>query len=183
MASRILVVADEPVVGALVDALRDTFEVAAAGGASQALPLIDAEAFLVVVLGLAGAAGLAVLRAALARSRRTRFVLLAVAAEAEAIALVERGAGARLEGPAHPEALVRAVERALPYREAVDVARVAAARRYLEALLREFGGNVTRAADRAGMDRENLHRLLRRYDLRAGDFRDPAAPAPGGRDG
>ena len=59
----------------------------------------------------------------------------------------------------------------LPYKEAVVEARDRTSREYLVALLAEFGGNVTRAAERAGMERESLHRLLRRYGLRSDDFK------------
>ncbi|WP_323383042.1 sigma-54-dependent transcriptional regulator [Myxococcus dinghuensis] len=59
----------------------------------------------------------------------------------------------------------------LPYREAVDSARDAVSRDYLLALMREFGGNVTHAAERAGMERESLHRLLKRYGVRSEDFK------------
>jgi two-component system response regulator AtoC len=65
-----------------------------------------------------------------------------------------------------PAALAR-----LPYREAVAEARDRTSRDYLVALLAEFGGNVTRAAERAGMERESLHRLLRRYGIRSEDFK------------
>ncbi|MDY7229856.1 sigma-54-dependent transcriptional regulator [Hyalangium rubrum] len=61
----------------------------------------------------------------------------------------------------------------MPFREAVDLARDRASRDYLVALLREFGGNVTRAAERAGMERESLHRLLKRYGLKSDDFKEP----------
>jgi transcriptional regulator of acetoin/glycerol metabolism len=60
----------------------------------------------------------------------------------------------------------------MPFREAVDIARDRASRDYLIALLREFGGNVTRAAERAGMERESLHRLLKRYGLKSDDFKE-----------
>jgi DNA-binding NtrC family response regulator len=59
----------------------------------------------------------------------------------------------------------------MPYREAVDLARDRISRDYLVALMREFGGNVTRAAERAGMERESLHRLLKRYSVRSDDFK------------
>ena len=39
------------------------------------------------------------------------------------------------------------------------------------ALMREFGGKVALAAERAGMERESLHRVLRRHRLRAQDFK------------
>ncbi|MHB8875406.1 MAG: sigma-54-dependent transcriptional regulator [Myxococcaceae bacterium] len=59
----------------------------------------------------------------------------------------------------------------MPYREAVDLSRERVSRAYLAALLAEFGGNVTRAAERAGMERESLHRLLKRYGVRSEDFK------------
>jgi two-component system response regulator AtoC len=59
----------------------------------------------------------------------------------------------------------------LPYREAVEQARDRASHDYLAALLRAHEGNVTRAAQEAGMERESLHRLMKRYGLRAEDFR------------
>jgi two-component system response regulator AtoC len=59
----------------------------------------------------------------------------------------------------------------LRYRDAVAGARDRVTREYLVALLTEFGGNVTRAAERAGMERESLHRLLRRHGLRSEDFK------------
>ncbi len=61
----------------------------------------------------------------------------------------------------------------MPYRDAVDIARDRISRDYLVALMREFGGNVTHAAERAGMERESLHRLLRRYGIRSDDFKHP----------
>jgi two-component system response regulator HydG len=62
----------------------------------------------------------------------------------------------------------------LTYREAVELARDRASREYLIALMREFGGSVTAAAERAGMERESLHRLLKRYGLRSNEFKAPS---------
>jgi DNA-binding NtrC family response regulator len=62
-------------------------------------------------------------------------------------------------------------DQALTYKEVVDLARDRASREYLSALLRELGGNVTEAARRAGMERESLHRLLRRYGIRSESFK------------
>ncbi len=59
----------------------------------------------------------------------------------------------------------------LTYREAVDLARDRASREYLIAVMRECGGNVTLAAERAGVERESLHRLLKRYGVRADMFK------------
>jgi DNA-binding NtrC family response regulator len=61
---------------------------------------------------------------------------------------------------------------ALPYRDAVEQARDRVSREYLVALLREQRGNVTKAAERAGMERESLHRLLKKHGLRSDDFRE-----------
>jgi DNA-binding NtrC family response regulator len=80
-----------------------------------------------------------------------------------------RGAAASpAPAPAAPDAEAGA---RLPYRDAIELARERASRDYLAALLREHEGNVTRAAQAAGMERESLHRLMKRYALRAEDFR------------
>jgi len=70
--------------------------------------------------------------------------------------------------PATPGAALAA----LPYKDAVAGARDRVTREYLVALMTEFGGNVTRAAERAGVERESLHRLLRKHGLRSDDFKD-----------
>ena len=60
----------------------------------------------------------------------------------------------------------------VPYEDYIELARYAATRRYLMALLSHHGGSVTDAARGAKMKRESLHRLLRRHDLIAEDFRE-----------
>ncbi|MBL8622938.1 MAG: sigma-54-dependent Fis family transcriptional regulator [Myxococcales bacterium] len=93
--------------------------------------------------------------------------------------------GPRIELEALPEAvsavlrprLTRGAETQLGYREVVDLARDRASREYLIALMQELGGNVSEAARRAGMERETMHRLLKRYAVRSDDFRvDDAKP-------
>jgi transcriptional regulator of acetoin/glycerol metabolism len=59
----------------------------------------------------------------------------------------------------------------MPYRRAVNLVRDRVSRDYLVALMLEFRGNVTHAAERAGMMRESLHRLLKHYRVRAGVFK------------
>ena len=59
----------------------------------------------------------------------------------------------------------------LPHREAMENARDRISREYLSVLMREFEGNVTRAAERAGVERESLHRLLKRYGVRSDEFK------------
>jgi two-component system response regulator HydG len=65
---------------------------------------------------------------------------------------------------------------ALTYRAVVERARARVTQDYLVALLRAFHGNVSRAAERAGIERESLHRLLRQHGLSADDFRKPEEP-------
>ena len=85
----------------------------------------------------------------------------------------------RIELEALPEAvtasvrprLSRATETHLTYREIVDLAQERVSREYLIALMTEFGGTVTEAAKRAGMERESLHRLLKRYGVRSEEFK------------
>ena len=67
----------------------------------------------------------------------------------------------------------------MTYREAIDTAQHEVARRYLEALLTLHRGNVSVAAQHAGIERESFHRLLRRHDLRAEQFREDSHEAPG----
>lgn len=59
------------------------------------------------------------------------------------------------------------------YREALALSRERTSQQYITALLRTFDGNVTRAADLAGLERESLHRLMRRYGIRSDDFKPP----------
>jgi two-component system response regulator AtoC len=59
----------------------------------------------------------------------------------------------------------------LPYRKAMELEQERASREYLVALLTEFRGNVSRAAARAGLERESLHRLLRRHSIRSEEFK------------
>lgn len=59
----------------------------------------------------------------------------------------------------------------LSYREALAKVHDRGSREYLVALLKVFAGNVSRAAERAGLERESLHRLMRLYRIEAGTFR------------
>lgn len=49
-------------------------------------------------------------------------------------------------------------------------------REYLSALLRRHGGNVTLAAETAGLERETVHRMIRRHLLKARDYRPERPP-------
>jgi two-component system response regulator HydG len=71
-----------------------------------------------------------------------------------------------------PEAAIAA---ALPYREAMDKMTLACQKQYLIEVLRRTGGNVTRAAEHAGIERESFHRLMRKCDVDADEIRRHAA--------
>jgi two-component system response regulator HydG len=66
---------------------------------------------------------------------------------------------------------------ALTYRDAVDASREETHRRYLEAVLRRFGGDVSAAAAHAGVERESFYRLMRRSGLSAEDYREERGAA------
>jgi DNA-binding protein Fis len=53
----------------------------------------------------------------------------------------------------------------MSYRDAKEAVLDTFSKQYLETLLAETGGNVTRAADRAGMQRPNFRKLLKRYKV------------------
>ena len=60
----------------------------------------------------------------------------------------------------------------LPYRQATELLHDRATREYLVALLGSTAGNVSNAAEQAGLARESLHRLLRRHHIDPEAFRD-----------
>lgn len=60
---------------------------------------------------------------------------------------------------------------ALTWQQAADRARDHMAPEYLRAVLSAAQGNVAAAAAAAGIERESLYRLLRKYGVRADDFR------------
>jgi DNA-binding NtrC family response regulator len=140
----------------------------------------------------------------LARMIRKRWPLTEVvfmtafASVPEAVDALRLGAYDYVAKPFHPDdvtlLIARALERrrervrkhdaggvdaqlaTLSYREALADARDRGSREYLEALLKVFAGNVSRAAARAGLERESLHRLLRRHGIDADAFRGSRPP-------
>jgi transcriptional regulator of acetoin/glycerol metabolism len=98
-------------------------------------------------------------------------VVIELGAEAAVIHGAVGDAMARLAGVQRRQAGSDDVG-AVPYEEYIELARYAATRRYLMALLARHAGSVTDAARGAKMKRESLHRLLRRHHLIADDFRD-----------
>ena len=75
------------------------------------------------------------------------------------------------ELPALPTRLAGLPLEAMTYRDVLDVARERTTRNYLVALMKDLGGNVTQAAERAGIERESLHRLLKKHGVRSEDFK------------
>ncbi len=59
----------------------------------------------------------------------------------------------------------------LPFREAKDRAIQHFHLRYIRRLLEQYGGNVSRAAEAAGIQRQYLHRLMREAGIEATDFK------------
>ena len=60
---------------------------------------------------------------------------------------------------------------ALTHREYVEAAKARASREYLVSLMERFAGNVTHAASHAGIERESLHRLLKKHAVTPRDFK------------
>jgi transcriptional regulator with PAS, ATPase and Fis domain len=91
-------------------------------------------------------------------------------AVARLVLFPERAERALLPGGADPAAAEDADLRVdLPLREARDEAVAAFERRYLIAVLKKHGWNVTAAAQAMGVSRQFAHKLLARYDIRHGD--------------
>jgi len=59
----------------------------------------------------------------------------------------------------------------LPFKDAKDRMLVSFHRRYVEAMLQESGGNVSRAAEKAGIQRQYFHRLMKESGVSADLFK------------
>ncbi|MCJ7830691.1 MAG: sigma-54-dependent Fis family transcriptional regulator, partial [Desulfobacterales bacterium] len=64
----------------------------------------------------------------------------------------------------------------LSFREAKDRVLQMFHSQYVESLLRESGGNVSRAAETAGIQRQYLHRLMKEVGIDAENFKDKGDP-------
>lgn len=116
--------------------------------------------------------GFACVPDAVTAMRQGAFDYLPKPLEAEEIALVV--ARALEDGGAAPDAACVEAGVDTVFHEAVACARDRASHDYLVALMRQFHGNVTHAATRAGITRESLHRLLKKYGVRSEPFRSAA---------
>jgi DNA-binding NtrC family response regulator len=210
--SRVLVVEDRASVARIVsEVLGAEYEVATVADAPAALARLALWPVDVVVtdVRLPGGSGFDVLRTvrelgahaavvmmtgyptvsdAVAAIKLGAFEYLAKPVDASEMALVVSRALAQLRsgkaGGGSLHADDPAPDPALSYRQVVEEARTRASHAYLTELLQACRGNVTAAAQRAGMKRESFHRLLNIYGVRAADFRRPAAsedePGEGG---
>ena len=187
----------------LRDILARRHDVVLAADGPEALGQLEADRFEVVLtdVRMPGVDGFELVRLIKERWPLTEVVMMtAFASVPSAVEAIRQGAYDYIQKPIDPDdvdlVVTRALERhreraterhkgptsgppsmqelaALSYREALASARDRGSHEYLSALLRTFGGNVSRAAERAGLERESLHRLLRRHGIQAGTFRDP----------
>lgn len=195
--ARILVVDDKPNFLALFKRIVPAdIEVVCAGDGALALELLAAEPFDVVVsdIRMPGADGMTLLRQVRDRGIVVEVILMtAFGTIPDAVKAMKDGAADYLTKPFVPDDAISAIEHALerrknaraaleegsgmasatslPYREAIAVGRDRATREYLVALLKDVQGNVTQAAERAGIERESFHRLMKRHSVRAEDYR------------
>lgn len=92
---------------------------------------------------------------------------------------IDRGLFPFLEAALGEYAPEVAAVAALPYREAMDRLTVSCQKQYLTEVLRRCGGNVTRAAEHAGIERESFHRLMRKCGVQADEIRRELAEKEG----
>jgi len=195
--SSVLVVDDKQAVTELMmTILRDGYDVTSTCDAREAMELIERREFAVVLtdVRMPGASGFDVLAAVRRRGAATRVVLMTgFASVPDAVRAMREGAfdyvAKPLDAPEVQLVVARALEdrvlgaRQEPQATAVDVrfheavlaARHRASHDYLVALMKQSGGNVTRAARQAGMARESLHRVLKQYGVRSEDFKPQEA--------
>ena len=193
--ARVLVVDDKENFLALFRRImpRD-IEVVCAPDGSRALEMLETETFDVVItdIRMAGADGMTVLRRIRESGSDTEVILMtAYGTIGDAVRAMKHGASDYLTKPFDTDDAIAAIENAivrrqrpteapraaasniasLPYREALASERDRATREYLVALLADVSGNVTQAAERAGIERESFHRLMKRHGIRAEDYR------------
>ncbi len=80
--------------------------------------------------------------------------------------ILPKGSAAALDQPSDELLQALAPLAELSYQEARQSALGAFERAYVQGLLERAGGNVSRAARLAGLDRVYLHRLIRKHSLR-----------------
>lgn len=195
--ARVLVVDDKvSVLAVLASMLRDVYEVTTASDPIAAMSLLTPGRFDLVLTDVCmpTASGFDLLAAVKRNAADTTVVLMTgFASIPDAVKAIRQGAFDYVAKPLEAAEVSLVVARALEHRErggasgpawtspveldfrdVIIAARDSASREYLLALMEQFRGNVTRAAAKAGMTRENLHRLLRKYGVRSESFKQPA---------
>jgi len=191
--AQVLVVDDkESVLELMASILGETYEVTTSADPAAAMTLAAERRFDVVLtdVRMPGATGFDVLAAVKRAGSPAAVVMMTgYASVPDAVEAMRQGAFDYVSKPLQADdvslAVARAVEHRLrqaepaagsqpDFREAMVAARARASREYLAALMRDFQGNVTRAAGHAGLTREALHRLLKKYGVRSDDFRPHA---------
>ena len=196
--AQVLVVDDkETVLELMASILSEAYDVTTLSDPAAAMALLAERPFDVVLtdVRMPGATGFDVLAAVKrAASEASVVMMTGFASVPDAVGAMRQGAFDYVSKPLEADDVSLVVARALEhrasrakpaatgpasagpavatdFREAVLAARDRASHDYLVALMRDFHGNVTRAATQAGMTREGLHRLLKKYGVRSEDFR------------
>jgi len=199
--ARVLVIDDkESILDLMASILEPAYEVTTTPSPSKAFGLIERAGFDVVLtdVRMPGASGFDLLAAARRSAAEPSVVMMTgFASIPDAVEAIRQGAFDYVPKPVEADEIALVVARAAAerrdrdaerasalavathFREAMNVARDRASREYLVALMRQFRGNVTRAARQAGMTRESLHRLLKKYGVRSEAFK-PLDPGSAG---
>lgn len=184
------------VLGLIRRVLTDEVRVLTAGCGRDALDVLAGQPVSVVLcdLRMPDMEGLEVLRECKRSRPATEFIVMtAYASVSSAVEALRLGAYDYITKPFEPDSLRDTIRRALDkhepdaaepalspaqdsadasdladftWHEAMERVREGAARRYLAALMERFPGRVPEAAVHAGVERESLYRLLRRYGVR-----------------
>jgi two-component system, NtrC family, response regulator AtoC len=191
--------------------LSDAYDVVTAPDGAVALELLELAPAEVVLtdIRMPGVSGFEVLRMALDRAPQARVLMMTAYANVpDAVAAMRLGAYDYVAKPLEADEIRLIVARAVAdarahddassvghdgaggadsaevsvgFHRAVEEARERASREYLQSLMCAFHGNVTEAAKRAGMTRESLHRVMKKYGVRSGHHHPAAADADGAR--
>jgi DNA-binding NtrC family response regulator len=192
--AQVLVVDDkESVLELMSSILGATCDVTTSSDPAAAMALVGQKPFDVVLtdVRMPGASGFDVLAAAKRSGSEASVVMMTgFASVPDAVDAMRQGAFDYVSKPLQADDVCLVVARALEhrarragdatrsqpsdFREAMLAARDRASQEYLVALMRDFRGNVTRAAKHAGLSREGLHRLLKKYSVHSEDYRPPA---------
>ena len=193
---QVLVIDDkESVLELMSSILRDAHDVTTMADPAAAMALVAQRPFDVVLtdVRMPGATGFDVLAAVKRCGSDASVVMMTgFASIADAVSAMRQGAFDYVSKPLEADEVSLVVSRAVEhrlnrpraetrsddvctdFRDAMMAARDRASREYLVMLMRSFRGNVTRAAKQAGLTRESLHRLLKKYGVRSEEFKPPA---------